>query len=55
MKYHSIGVFANKIGKTIQTLRNWTYVKNPFLCLLNYIKLKNIMKYHCLEMPIIAK
>ena len=23
MKYYSIGEFANKIGKTIQTLRNW--------------------------------
>lgn len=23
MKYHSIGEFANKIGKTVQTLRNW--------------------------------
>ena len=23
MKYYSIGEFANKIGKTLQTLRNW--------------------------------
>ncbi|EOU1940540.1 IS607 family transposase, partial [Clostridium perfringens] len=23
MKYYSIGEFANKIGKTVQTLRNW--------------------------------
>lgn len=23
MKYYSIGGFANKIGKTVQTLRNW--------------------------------
>ena len=23
MKYYSIGEFADKIGKTIQTLRNW--------------------------------
>ncbi|WP_300860050.1 MerR family DNA-binding transcriptional regulator, partial [uncultured Clostridium sp.] len=23
MKYYSIGEFANKIGKSIQTLRNW--------------------------------
>ena len=23
MRYYSIGEFANKIGKTIQTLRNW--------------------------------
>lgn len=23
MKYYSIGEFVNKIGKTIQTLRNW--------------------------------
>ncbi|NME83290.1 IS607 family transposase, partial [Clostridium sp. SM-530-WT-3G] len=23
MKYYSIGEFANRIGKTIQTLRNW--------------------------------
>ena len=23
MKYYSIGEFANKIGKTTQTLRNW--------------------------------
>lgn len=23
MKYYSIGKFANEIGKTIQTLRNW--------------------------------
>lgn len=23
MNYYSIGEFANKIGKTVQTLRNW--------------------------------
>jgi DNA-binding transcriptional MerR regulator len=23
MKYYSIGEFATKIGKTVQTLRNW--------------------------------
>ncbi|MEF2820918.1 MAG: MerR family transcriptional regulator, partial [Clostridium sp.] len=23
MKYYSIGKFATKIGKTVQTLRNW--------------------------------
>ncbi len=23
MKYYSIGEFANKIGKIVQTLRNW--------------------------------
>lgn len=23
MTYYSIGDFANKIGKTVQTLRNW--------------------------------
>ena len=32
MKYYSIGEFADKIGKTIQTLRNWD--KNILLNLL---------------------
>ena len=30
MKYYSIGEFANKIGKTVQTLRNWG-IKVPLL------------------------
>ena len=30
MKYYSIGEFADKIGKTIQTLRNWDGTVNSF-------------------------